>query len=53
VIKLMYFDAPPAAYPPPPHSTGARIALGINAAVVLVLGLPPMPMLDLCGWLSR
>src|SRR6202048_659421 len=22
VIKLMYFDAPPAVYPPPPHSAG-------------------------------
>jgi NADH-quinone oxidoreductase subunit N len=49
VIKLMYFDAPPAEYPPPQHSTGVRAALGLNALAVLVLGVLPAPLLDLCA----
>jgi len=49
VIKLMYFDAPPPHFPPPQHSAGVRMTLGINAAAVLVLGLLPGPLLDLCG----
>ncbi len=49
VIKLMYFDAPPAEYPPPQHSVGVRMALGLNAAAVLFLGLLPAPLLDLCA----
>jgi len=49
VIKLMYFDAPPAVYPPPQHSTGVRAALGLNALAVLVLGVIPAPLLDLCA----
>jgi len=53
VIKLMYFDAPPAEYPPPQHSAGVRMALGINAAAVLLLGILPGPLLDLCARLIR
>jgi len=53
VIKLMYFDAAPAEYPPPQHSVGVRLALGVNAAAVLVLGLLPGPLLDLCARLIR
>jgi NADH-quinone oxidoreductase subunit N len=49
VIKLMYFDAPPAVYPPPQHSVGVRAALGLNALAVLVLGVLPAPLLDLCA----
>lgn len=49
VIKLMYFDAPPAEFPAPQHSTGVRVTLGINAAAVLLLGLLPAPLLNLCG----
>ncbi len=49
VIKLMYFDAPPAVYPPPQHSAGVRAALGLNALAVLVLGVLPAPLLDLCA----
>jgi NADH-quinone oxidoreductase subunit N len=49
VIKLMYFDAPPADYPPPQHSAGVRAALGVNALAVLVLGVLPAPLLDLCA----
>ena len=47
VIKLMYFDSPPAEYPPPQHSAGVRAALGVNALAVLVLGVWPAPLLDL------
>jgi len=43
----MYFDAPPAEYPPPQHSAGVRAALGVNALAVLVLGVWPAPLLDL------
>jgi NADH-quinone oxidoreductase subunit N len=53
VIKLMYFDAPPAEYPPPQHSAGVRAALGINALAVLVLGVAPAPLLDLCARLIQ
>jgi NADH-quinone oxidoreductase subunit N len=49
VIKLMYFDAPPAEYPPPQHSAGVRAALGLNALAVLGLGVLPAPLLDLCA----
>ena len=53
VIKLMYFDAPPAVYPPPQHSAGVRAALGLNALAVLVLGVLPAPLLDLCARLIQ
>jgi NADH-quinone oxidoreductase subunit N len=53
IIKLMYFDAPPEHYPPPQHSTGVRMTLGINAAAVLILGVLPAPLLDLCSRLIR
>jgi NADH-quinone oxidoreductase subunit N len=53
LIKLMYFDAPPAEYPPPQHSIGVRAALGINAAAVLVLGVWPAQLLDLCARLIQ
>jgi NADH-quinone oxidoreductase subunit N len=50
VIKLMYFD-PPASQPAASATagTGVRLALGVNALAVLVLGLVPGPLLDLCG----
>jgi NADH-quinone oxidoreductase subunit N len=49
LIKLMYFDAPSGELPPTQRSMGVRLALGINAAAVLVLGLLPAPLLDLCA----
>jgi len=49
VIKLMYFDQPAERLPPTPRSTGVRFALGLNALAVLVLGLLPGPLLDLCA----
>jgi NADH-quinone oxidoreductase subunit N len=53
VIKLMYFDPPSQALPPTARSAGVRFALGLNAFAVLVLGLLPGPLLDLCARLIR
>jgi NADH-quinone oxidoreductase subunit N len=49
VIKLMYFDESAAQPPPARREAGVRLALGINAAAVLALGLLPGPLLDLCA----
>ena len=49
VIKLMYFDDPPADLPAPAAATGVRLALGVNAAATLALGLLPGPLLNLCA----
>jgi NADH-quinone oxidoreductase subunit N len=48
VVKLMYFDAP-GDLPGTTRNAGVRFALGINAAAVLVLGVLPGPLLDLCA----
>jgi NADH-quinone oxidoreductase subunit N len=52
IVKLMYFDAP-ADVPAGERETGVRIALGLNAAAVFVLGVLPGPLLDLCARLIR
>ena len=52
IVKLMYFD-PPADVPAGERETGVRIALGLNAAAVFVLGVLPGPLLDLCARLIR
>ncbi|HEX4266361.1 MAG TPA: NADH-quinone oxidoreductase subunit NuoN [Steroidobacteraceae bacterium] len=49
IVKLMYFDAPPENLPATLRPHGARLALGLNAAAVLLLGILPGPLLDLCG----
>jgi NADH-quinone oxidoreductase subunit N len=49
VIKLMYFDPPPADVPATERSTGVRLVLAVNAAAVLILGLLPSGLLDLCA----
>ena len=46
-MKLMYFD-PAGDLPATERDTGARVVIGFNAAAVLVLGLLPGPLLDLC-----
>src|SRR5215472_5699683 len=53
VIKLMYFDDPVGTQPVTASSAGVRLTLGLNAAAVLVLGLLPGPLLDLCARLIR
>jgi NADH-quinone oxidoreductase subunit N len=49
VIKLMYFDEPPPHLPSAHAAAGVRVALGLNAAAVLGLGVLPGPLLDLCA----
>jgi NADH-quinone oxidoreductase subunit N len=49
IIKLMYFDEPAGELPASAREPGVRLALGINAAAVLALGLLPGPLLDLCA----
>jgi NADH-quinone oxidoreductase subunit N len=49
VIKLMYFDDPVGAPPPGVAAGGVRLALGLNAAAVLILGVLPAPLLNLCA----
>jgi NADH-quinone oxidoreductase subunit N len=49
IVKLMYFDAPAPDAPKSVHHSGARVALGLNAAAVLALGLAPGPLLNLCA----
>jgi NADH-quinone oxidoreductase subunit N len=53
IVKLMYFDAPVGDLPPTERSSGVRFALGLNAAAVIVLGILPGPLLDLCAQLIR
>ena len=43
-----YFDAP-ADRPLPERRAGVRLAVGINAAAVLLLGLLPGVLIDLCA----
>jgi NADH-quinone oxidoreductase subunit N len=49
VIKLMYFDAPVGDAPATQKSMGVRLVLAVNAAAVLILGLLPSGLLDLCS----
>ncbi|HXN80624.1 MAG TPA: NADH-quinone oxidoreductase subunit NuoN [Steroidobacteraceae bacterium] len=49
VIKLMYFDEPTGELPAVRNEMAVRLALGVNAAAVLALGLLPGPLLDLCA----
>jgi NADH-quinone oxidoreductase subunit N len=49
VIKLMYFDEPAGTQPASARELGVRFTLGVNALAVLVLGLLPGPLLDLCA----
>ena len=47
VVKLMYFDAP-VGEEPLEASTGLRSVLSLNGLVVIVLGLFPAGLMDLC-----
>ena len=49
VVKVMYFDEPAAGLPAPIAATmDMRVALSINGALVLVLGILPQYLLKLC-----
>jgi NADH-quinone oxidoreductase subunit N len=49
VIKLMYFDDPPEGLPATARGSGVRVALAVNAAAVLALGVFPGALLNLCA----
>jgi NADH-quinone oxidoreductase subunit N len=49
VIRLMYFDQPVGDAPETQKIMGVRFVLAINAAAVLLLGLLPSGLLDLCS----
>jgi NADH-quinone oxidoreductase subunit N len=48
VVKFMYFDEP-LDHSPIMANTEMRVALSINGAAVLVLGLVPGPLMDACA----
>ena len=49
VIKLMYFDEP-LDYSPIVAALDMRIVLGVNAMALLVLGLMPQKMMEICAY---
>lgn len=53
VVWLMYFDEPAGDLPEPAPLAGARFVLACNVAAVLVLGVLPAPLLDLCARLIQ
>lgn len=53
IIKLMYFDDPVRQPLPGGPRGGVRLALALNAAAVLALGVLPQPLLSLCARLIR
>jgi NADH-quinone oxidoreductase subunit N len=48
VIKIVYFDSP-GDLPVPDRHGGVRLALGLNAAAVIVLGVLPQSLVELCS----
>jgi NADH-quinone oxidoreductase subunit N len=48
VVKVMYFDAPPAGTAPIDRHRGISAVLALNGAAVLVLGLLPGGLMALC-----
>ncbi|MGH8227584.1 MAG: NADH-quinone oxidoreductase subunit NuoN [Steroidobacteraceae bacterium] len=53
VVKLMYFDAPEAELPAASRGSPARVAIAVNALAVIVLGVLPAPLIDLCDHLLK
>jgi NADH-quinone oxidoreductase subunit N len=49
VIKLMSFAQPPGDAPETETISGERYVLALNAAAVLLLGLLPSGLLELCS----
>ena len=49
VVKLMYFDQPTGDAPETEKIAGVRFVLALNAAAVLLLGLLPSGLLELCS----
>ena len=49
IFKLMYFDEP-LDYSPIVAALDMRIVLGVNAMALLVLGLMPQKMMEICAY---
>ncbi len=49
IVKLMYFDAPPAHVGNIEATTDVRVVLTVNGALVLLLGLLPGGLMALCA----
>jgi len=49
MVKIMYFDAPPADAPSVVHQGDARLLLTVNGLAVLILGILPQPLLAMCA----
>ena len=47
IVKILYFDAP-GDLPVPERHGGVRLALGLNALAVVLLGLFPQTLIELC-----
>ncbi|MFM7431939.1 MAG: NADH-quinone oxidoreductase subunit NuoN [Gammaproteobacteria bacterium] len=47
IVKILYFDAP-GELPVPERHGGVRLALGLNALAVVLLGLFPQTLIELC-----
>jgi len=48
VVKILYFD-PPGDLPVPERHGAVKAALGLNAAAVVVLGVVPQALIELCA----
>jgi NADH-quinone oxidoreductase subunit N len=48
VVKILFFDAP-GDLPIPDRHGGVRLALGLNAAAVVALGVFPQALVELCA----
>jgi len=49
IVKVMYFDAPPASAPPVSSPGDVRIVLALNGALILGLGILPSGLMNLCA----
>ncbi len=47
IVKILYFDSP-GELPVPERHGGVRLALGLNALAVVLLGLFPQTLIELC-----
>lgn len=49
VVKVMYFDEPATDSPPLTAPNDMRVVLSLNGALMLVLGIVPQILLDVCA----
>ncbi len=48
IVKLMYFDEPKEGFVRATGSTGFAVALSANGLALLVLGIAPWPLMNMC-----